>query len=260
MCTFLGRGRTRSTTRSRRRSLAILASSSSTGSPSARHTATGSRATTPISRSPAWRPLPTSSSGRSRRRLRPHPRPRPRPRSRLLRSPPFPVRLRPVRGLRPLVLRARAGDHGIAADWRPRMPRLCKALLIAAAVPLVLLAGWQRVIEPALVKIPGDVNRTNNYAGTVSVFVDQKTTIDLPTPQESPMTIVRTAESVPGSTGSTTTSLREIDHINLLGQNVEQSYVFVLDRSSARNVFNEQSTAYGNNVNRRGAYYPNLPF
>jgi Porin PorA len=140
------------------------------------------------------------------------------------------------------------------------MPRLAKTLLIIAAVPLVLLAGWQRVIEPALVKIPGDVNRTNNYSGTVSVFVDQKSAIDLPAPQESPMSILRTAKSVPGSTGSATTSLRETDHISLLGQNVEQSYVFVLDRSSARNVFSEQSTAYGNNVNRRGAYYPNLPF
>src|SRR3954471_8948418 len=140
------------------------------------------------------------------------------------------------------------------------MPRLTKTLLIIAAVPLVLLAGWQRVIEPALVKIPGDVNRTNHYSGTVSVFVDQKTTIDLPTPQESPMTIVRTAKSVPGGTGATTTALRETDNISLLGQNAEQPFVFVLDRSSARNVFDERATAFGNNVNRHGAYYPNLPF
>jgi hypothetical protein len=140
------------------------------------------------------------------------------------------------------------------------MRRVTKILLIAAALPLVLLAGWQRVIEPALVKIPGDVNRTNNYSGTVTVFVDQKTTIDLPSPQESPMTIVRSAESVPGETGATTTALRETDNISLLGQNVEQPYVFVLDRSSARNVFNEEATAYGTNVNRHGVFYPNLPF
>src|SRR3954452_4509196 len=140
------------------------------------------------------------------------------------------------------------------------MPRLAKTLLIIAALPLVLLAGWQRVIEPSLVKIPGDVNRTNHYSGTVSVFVDQKTTIDLPTPQESPMTIVRTAKSVPGGTGATTTELRETDNISLLGQNAEQPFVFVLDRSSARNVFDERATAFGNNVNRHGAYYPNLTF
>ena len=140
------------------------------------------------------------------------------------------------------------------------MPRLAKILLIIAAVPLVLLASWQRVIEPALVKIPGNVNRTNNYSGTVSVFVDQKSTVNLPTPQVSPMSILRTAKSVPGETGSSTTALSEIDHISLLGQNVEQAYVFVLDRSSARNQFDELSTAYGTNVNRHGAYYPNLPF
>jgi len=140
------------------------------------------------------------------------------------------------------------------------MPRVAKILLIIAALPLLLLAGWQRVIEPALVKIPGDVNRTNNYSGTVSVFVDQKTTVDLPTPQVSPMSIVRTAKSVPGETGSSTTALSEIDHISLLGQNTEQAYVFVLDRSSARNQFDERATAYGTNVNRHGAYYPNLPF
>lgn len=140
------------------------------------------------------------------------------------------------------------------------MPRLSKVLLIVAAVPLVLLAGWQRVIEPALVKIPGDINRTNHYAGTVSVFVDAKTAADLATPQQSPMSILRVAKSVPGGTGSGTTALRETDHISLLGQDVEQGYVFVLDRSSARNMFDERATAYGNNVNRHGAYYPNLPF
>jgi hypothetical protein len=149
---------------------------------------------------------------------------------------------------------------GVLLEMEVPMPRLSKILLIVAAVPLLLLTGWQRVIEPALVKIPGDVNRTNNYSGTVSVFVDQKTAVDLPTPQDSPMTILRVTKSVPDSTGSTTTSLREVDTINLLGQNAEQTNVFVLDRSSARNVFDEQATAYGTNVNRHGAYFPNLPF
>jgi Porin PorA len=140
------------------------------------------------------------------------------------------------------------------------MPRLSKILLIVAAVPLALLAGWTRVIEPALVKIPGDVNRTNNYSGTVSVFVDAKTATDLPAPQDSPMTIVRVTQSVSGETGATTTALQETDNINLLGQTSVQNNVFVLDRSSARNVFDDRATAYGSSVNRHGAYFPNLPF
>ena len=140
------------------------------------------------------------------------------------------------------------------------MPRLSKILLLVAAVPLVLLTGWVRVIEPALVKIPGDVNRTNNYAGTVSVFVDAKTAGDLATPQDSPMTILRVTKSVLGETGATTTALRETDTIKLLGQSSDQTNVFVLDRSSARNLFDERATAYGSNVNRHGAYFPNLPF
>jgi hypothetical protein len=65
---------------------------------------------------------------------------------------------------------------------------------------------------------------------------------------------------MPGDTGATTTSLRETDTINLLGQRTDQTNVFVLDRSSARNVFDERATAYGTNVNRHGAYFPNLPF
>jgi hypothetical protein len=140
------------------------------------------------------------------------------------------------------------------------MRRLPKTLLIAAAVPVVLLAGWQRVIEPALVKLPGGVNRTNHYSGTVSVFVDAQTATDLPTPQVSPMTILRVTKSVPGETGATTTALRETDTISLLGQTTDQTNVFVLDRSSARNVFDERSTAYGTNVNRHQAFFPNLPF
>src|SRR2546430_1857666 len=113
------------------------------------------------------------------------------------------------------------------------MPRLSKILLIIAAVPLVLLASWTRVIEPALVKLPGDVNRTNNYSGTVSVFVDAKTTTDLATPQDSPMKILRVTKSVPGETGATTTVLSDTDTIDLLGQSTVQETVFALDRSSS---------------------------
>jgi len=140
------------------------------------------------------------------------------------------------------------------------MPRLSKVLLIIAAVPLVILAGWARVIEPALVKLPGDVNRTNHYTGTVSVFVDAKTATDLATPQDSPMTILRVTKSVPGETGASTTTLSDTDTIDLLGQSSVQENVFVLDRSSSRNVFDEHATAFGTNVNRHGAYYPLLPF
>ncbi|MBV8560194.1 MAG: DUF3068 domain-containing protein [Acidimicrobiia bacterium] len=140
------------------------------------------------------------------------------------------------------------------------MPRLTKICLIAAAVPLVLLAGWQRVIEPALVKLPGDVNRTNHYSGTVSVFVDQKSAMDLATPQDSPMSIVRVTKSLPGETGATTTALSDTDTINLLGQSTVQENIFVLDRASSRNVFDDRATAFGTGVNRHGAYYPLLPF
>lgn len=140
------------------------------------------------------------------------------------------------------------------------MPRLAKVLLIIAAVPLVLLAGWQRIIEPALVKLPGDVNRTNHYSGTVSVFVDAKTTVNLPEPQDSPMTVDRVTQSVVGETGATTTPVKEVDTINLLGQSSVQENVFVLDRSSSRNVFDERATAFGTNVNRHGAFFPLLPF
>jgi len=76
----------------------------------------------------------------------------------------------------------------------------------------------------------------------------------------SPMSIVRVTKSVPGETGATTTALQEVDNINLLGQSTAQTNVFVLDRSSARNLFDERATAYGTNVNRHGAYFPNLPF
>ncbi|MBV8160443.1 MAG: DUF3068 domain-containing protein [Acidimicrobiia bacterium] len=140
------------------------------------------------------------------------------------------------------------------------MPRLSKVLLVVAAVPLVLVAGWVRVAEPALVKIPGDVNRTNHYSGTVEVYVDPTTAADLATPQSSPMTILRVTQSVPGETGATTTALRETDTINLLGQSTDQTNVFVLDRSSARNVVDDRATAYGTSVNREDAFFPNLPF
>ncbi len=142
-----------------------------------------------------------------------------------------------------------------------RTSRLPKVLLICAAVPLVLLAAWPRVIEPTLVKIPGGIDRTNHYTGTVTVFLDAASGSTLATPQTSPMSITRVTQSVPGETGATTTALRDTDTIDLLGHHSDQTSVFVLDRSSARNVNDDRAVAFGDNpVNRHSAYYPNLPF
>ena len=142
-----------------------------------------------------------------------------------------------------------------------RTSRLPKVLLIAAAVPLVLLASWARVIEPMLVKIPGGIDRTNHYTGTITVYLDSATGSALATPQTSPMSITRLTQSVPGETGATRTALQEIDKVELLGQHSDQTSVFVLDRSTVRNVNDDRALAFGSNaVNRRGAYFPNLPF
>lgn len=142
-----------------------------------------------------------------------------------------------------------------------RTSRLPKILLICAAVPLVLLASWARVIEPMLVKIPGGIDRTNHYSGTITVYQDTATGSPLATPQVSPMSITRLTQSVPGETGATRTALRETDKVSLLGRRSDQVSTFVLDRSSARNVNDERAAAFGDNpVNRGGAYFPNLPF
>jgi hypothetical protein len=142
-----------------------------------------------------------------------------------------------------------------------RMRRLSIGLVIAAIVPLVILAGWQRVIMPSLVKVPGGINRVNHYTGMVDVFVDPTTGSSLTVPQSSAMTIDRVTRSVPDSTGATTTALRETDTIKALGQIQDQTSVFVLDRSTVRNVFDDRAVAFGSNaVDRKGAYFPNLPF
>jgi len=44
--------------------------------------------------------------------------------------------------------------------------------------------------------------------------------------------------------------MSDTDTIDLLGQSTVQETVFVLDRSSSRNLFGEQATAYGTSVNR----------
>jgi hypothetical protein len=142
-----------------------------------------------------------------------------------------------------------------------RMRRLSIGLAIAAAVPLTLLAGWQRAIEPALVKIPGGIERVNHYSGTIAVYVDPATGSSLTVPQVSPMTINRVTKSVPDSTGATTTALQETDTVTLLGHRSDQTSVFAVDRTSARNVFDSRAVAFGSNVvDRKGSYFPNLPF
>ena len=135
------------------------------------------------------------------------------------------------------------------------------SVLAAAAIPLVLLAGWERVIQPALVKVPGDIHRVNHYTGTVTVYLDPVSGATLTTPATSPMTITRVTESVSGSTGADTTVVRDSDTINALGQQQVQTNNFVLERRTVRNLNDARAFAFGGTpVDRQGAFYPTLPF
>jgi len=71
----------------------------------------------------------------------------------------------------------------MAANLEVTDARLSKILLIIAAVPLACSPAG-RGGRAGTGEAPGDVNRTNHYSGTVSVFVDAKTTTDLATPQD----------------------------------------------------------------------------
>lgn len=140
--------------------------------------------------------------------------------------------------------------------------RTASKVLIGIGVVLAVLAGLWALIAPGqLVKYPSDLNKTVVATGTFSLFVNPGTGAPRLRPQELPLTIHRHVHVV-SSTGSQ--AVVKEDDLEKIGplpqQDLQQQYV--LDRSSLKNLANNQSYAYAaaNVVNRAPAYSINLPF
>jgi hypothetical protein len=137
---------------------------------------------------------------------------------------------------------------------------------IVAGVGLGLLAMallWWTVAVPALVKYPTDINATPRYEGTFSVFVDQGTFAPLASPQQLPLTVERHIQAIGDQSGADTVLVDETitQHAGSL-VNTTQHNVYVMDRSTAKNIADSRAYAFdpSNVLDRSGSYRVNLPF
>ena len=112
-------------------------------------------------------------------------------------------------------------------------PRI--ATVVGVGFALCALLWWALAI-PALVKYPTDASATPRYAGTFTVYVDQATMAPLAQPQTLPLTIERRIQAIDEQSGSSKVLVDETITQNAGPMNTTQHNVYVMDRSTLKNV------------------------
>jgi hypothetical protein len=138
-------------------------------------------------------------------------------------------------------------------------PRI--AAVVGVGLALVALLWWALAI-PALVKYPTDASATPRYAGTFTVYVDQATMAPLAQPQTLPLTIERRIQAIDEQSGSSKVLVDETITQQAGPMNTTQHNVYVMDRSTLKNVADGRAYAFdpANVVDRSGSYRLNMPF
>ena len=137
-----------------------------------------------------------------------------------------------------------------------------KTLAIACGF-VVLAVVWSTFAVPALKKYPTNLDVTAHYTGTFTLFVNPGTGAPLSAPIQLPLTIDRHIQAQGNESGSSLVVVRETitqkagDLVN-----ASQTNVYVMDRSTMKNVADRRAYALqpANVVNRSGDYRLNLPF
>ena len=140
------------------------------------------------------------------------------------------------------------------------MKRPAKVLIGVGVALLVATVGWSPLVVPRLVKLPGDINRTDHYSGTFVTFVDQSSGATLASPLVVPLTIDRHVASVPGATTAHVSLLHETITAHMGANTVVQQNVYAVDRRSMQNIADPRAWTFtpGNVVDRSGTYYLTL--
>ena len=141
------------------------------------------------------------------------------------------------------------------------MKRSSKALIAAGVVVLATAALWHPVVEPRVVKLPDNVDRTDTYTGTFTTYLDAATGATLATPLEAPLTIDRHVVTVPNSTTADVTLLHETATAHMGDRAVVQESVYAVNRRTMQNVADPRAWTFtpDNVVDRTGTYYVTLP-
>ena len=126
---------------------------------------------------------------------------------------------------------------------------------------LIIGLAWHPVVEPGIVKFPGNVNRPEQYAGTFVVYVDTATGAQLATPTTMPLTIDRQIKGIPRATGAHVALVDEVNTVKMGPLSTVQENIYALNRRTMKNVSDKQAVTWkaGNAVDRSGTYYLTLP-
>lgn len=141
------------------------------------------------------------------------------------------------------------------------MRRTAIAAIVAGLVLCLGAIAWGPLVEPRLVKLPDDVDRTDRFEGTFTTFVDAATGAPLDTPVELPLTVERSVRTVPGETDDDVSLLEEVRTTTYGGRELVQTSRYAVDRRTMRNVADDRAWSLepGNVEDRSGTYYLSLP-
>ena len=139
-------------------------------------------------------------------------------------------------------------------------------VFIALGIILILAAIlWWAIAVNALVKVPDDLNKTDNYEGNVTWYVDAATLVQLA--EGSEMQIGLEVERKLTADKDQFDSSKGVinEDINMNMQPFQGSVItnaYALDRKTSKNVNDTRAYSWdpSNIVEREGTYYPILPF
>ncbi|HZQ26756.1 MAG TPA: porin PorA family protein [Acidimicrobiales bacterium] len=130
-----------------------------------------------------------------------------------------------------------------------------RLLASAGAVILVAALVWTVLVVPRMERLPGGIDDTMHYQGTVSLGLDPTTGAPLATPLSVPLTIERRVQAVAGQTGGHRELVTDTVAATIVGRTSSQAWTYLLDRRSMANVPDTRTV-----VDKAGTYSINLPF
>lgn len=138
-------------------------------------------------------------------------------------------------------------------------------ILIGLGIVLIFISIlWWAIAVNALVKLPDDIDVTNNYEGTMTFYIDPLTRAPAPEGSDTGISVEQKVvsdkeqfDSERGVIGETLTT-----QITDMPVALESRFAYVLDRKTNENVADDRAYAWDpeNVVNREGNYYPLFPF
>jgi hypothetical protein len=137
------------------------------------------------------------------------------------------------------------------------------ALSVVGVVLIVVAIVWWTAIEPALTKLPSDVDTRMDFEGKLTLYVDPETEQPLAAGQEIPITVLRTFKSIPDLYTSGTAVFEDSLVLTVAGQEqAPQVARYALDRKTRKCVESDENWAYSPQIvlpGRVGYYGPLFP-